>query len=237
MSNAKCAKYLNKLSNTSVDSDKFKIYLTKLNYWYNQIGSGKDLCKKISQQEEVCSKMRDTSKADKYNIQKVNKCLANRNRDIIRYINNNKIKYEKTEKINDPNLVGNISDEAYDFLIKFIITKLREDTNIKNALNYIHNKINENNNNVKTEIYNKNNNSNVANDPEDFSKIINLGNTYDESYMSDLSIYEDNYLEEGIKLIQELIKKNLSDDDILQEVKKSNLIKQKYYDTTKCVNV
>ena len=38
----KCQKYLYKLSNTNINDDKFSIYLTKLNYWYEQIGGGKD---------------------------------------------------------------------------------------------------------------------------------------------------------------------------------------------------
>jgi hypothetical protein len=36
----KINKYLHKLKNESTESPKFGIYLTKLNYWYNQIGNG-----------------------------------------------------------------------------------------------------------------------------------------------------------------------------------------------------
>jgi len=34
----KCQKYLNKLANTDVNDSKFGLYLTKLNYWYEQVG-------------------------------------------------------------------------------------------------------------------------------------------------------------------------------------------------------
>lgn len=37
----KCQKYVNKLSKEPVSSDKFNIYLTKLNHWYNQYGGAK----------------------------------------------------------------------------------------------------------------------------------------------------------------------------------------------------
>jgi len=36
----KCQKYLNKLANTDVNDSKFGLYLTKLNYWYEQVGGG-----------------------------------------------------------------------------------------------------------------------------------------------------------------------------------------------------
>jgi len=36
----KINKYLHKLKNESTESPKFGIYLTKLNYWYNQTGNG-----------------------------------------------------------------------------------------------------------------------------------------------------------------------------------------------------
>ena len=38
MSLLKCQKYLNKLSNTDVNDEKFGLYLQKLNYWYEQVG-------------------------------------------------------------------------------------------------------------------------------------------------------------------------------------------------------
>jgi hypothetical protein len=38
MSLEKCQKYLYKLSNTNVNDEKFGLYLTKLNFWYEQIG-------------------------------------------------------------------------------------------------------------------------------------------------------------------------------------------------------
>ena len=38
MSVYKCNKYLNKIKDTKISSDKFKYYLDKLNYWYNQYG-------------------------------------------------------------------------------------------------------------------------------------------------------------------------------------------------------
>jgi hypothetical protein len=42
----KVNKYLFKLSNEPVGSEKFGIYLDKLNFWHNQIGSGHvSLCK------------------------------------------------------------------------------------------------------------------------------------------------------------------------------------------------
>jgi hypothetical protein len=42
MSLEKCQKYLYKLSNTNIDDNKFGLYLSKLNYWYEQMGGGKD---------------------------------------------------------------------------------------------------------------------------------------------------------------------------------------------------
>jgi hypothetical protein len=41
----KISKYLNKLSNENIQSEKFGLYLTKLNYWYQQYGGiyGDDL--------------------------------------------------------------------------------------------------------------------------------------------------------------------------------------------------
>jgi len=47
----KCQKYLNKLANTDVNDSKFGLYLTKLNYWYEQVGAGKNVsrsgCEKL----------------------------------------------------------------------------------------------------------------------------------------------------------------------------------------------
>jgi hypothetical protein len=39
----KCAKYIYKLQNTSVNDNKFGVYLTKLNHLYGQIGGGQAL--------------------------------------------------------------------------------------------------------------------------------------------------------------------------------------------------
>ena len=47
MSLEKCQKYLYKLSNTNVNDDKFRLYLTKLNYWYEQNGGEKNFCKEF----------------------------------------------------------------------------------------------------------------------------------------------------------------------------------------------
>jgi len=41
MSLNKCQKYLHKLLITDANDAKFKIYLTKLNFWYNQWGGDK----------------------------------------------------------------------------------------------------------------------------------------------------------------------------------------------------
>jgi len=38
MSLEKCQKYLYKLSNANINDRNFGIYLTKLNFWYNQLG-------------------------------------------------------------------------------------------------------------------------------------------------------------------------------------------------------
>lgn len=38
----KISKYLNKLSNENIQSEKFGLYLTKLNYWYQQYGGAKN---------------------------------------------------------------------------------------------------------------------------------------------------------------------------------------------------
>ena len=46
----KCSKYLERLSNTDVNDEKFGLYLSKLNYWYQQIG-GEYGCKL---QENCC---------------------------------------------------------------------------------------------------------------------------------------------------------------------------------------
>jgi hypothetical protein len=53
MEQHKIVKYLNKLSNVNIESEKFGLYLTKLNYWYQQIGSGgKDKNKNKNEDEK-----------------------------------------------------------------------------------------------------------------------------------------------------------------------------------------
>lgn len=50
MEQHKISKYLNKLSNENIQSEKFGLYLTKLNYWYQQYGGtyGDDLQKEAT---------------------------------------------------------------------------------------------------------------------------------------------------------------------------------------------
>ena len=36
----KINKYIHKMSNIDINDSKFSLYLSKLNYWYNQYGNG-----------------------------------------------------------------------------------------------------------------------------------------------------------------------------------------------------
>ena len=38
MEQYKCKKYINKLTTATIGSDKFDMYLLKINYWHNQWG-------------------------------------------------------------------------------------------------------------------------------------------------------------------------------------------------------
>ena len=62
MSLEKCQKYLYKLSNTNADDEKFGLYLTKLNYWYEQMG-GVD-CTTIKKEKE-CTQNKECEFKDK----------------------------------------------------------------------------------------------------------------------------------------------------------------------------
>ena len=52
----KCNKYINKLANTSINSDKFQLYLNKLNYWYDQTGG---VVRAIEMQAEAAKKIQE----------------------------------------------------------------------------------------------------------------------------------------------------------------------------------
>ena len=54
MSLEKCQKYLYKLLNTNIDNNKFGLYLSKLNYWYEQIGGAGKCCKSNSGKRGAC---------------------------------------------------------------------------------------------------------------------------------------------------------------------------------------
>ena len=69
MSLEKCQKYLYKLSNTNVNDQKFGLYLTKLNFWYEQMGGGggtpicgsagnETKCKELLK-EKIANKLKD----------------------------------------------------------------------------------------------------------------------------------------------------------------------------------
>ena len=59
----KVQKYLYKLSNIYVNDSKFGVYLTKLNYWYDQYGGGK-----------ACDEYTDEKKCNKASNEKKEKC-------------------------------------------------------------------------------------------------------------------------------------------------------------------
>ena len=67
MSLEKCQKYLHKLSNTHVTDEKFGLYLTKLNYWYEQVGGDavirdtqKDCIKKVAKDRKIAEDIAKT---------------------------------------------------------------------------------------------------------------------------------------------------------------------------------
>jgi hypothetical protein len=84
----KISKYLNKLSNENIQSEKFGLYLTKLNYWYQQYGGAYDDDLQNGTEPEIIKKIKDDIKKIKNNDKLKNICESIDNTIYIRVKNN-----------------------------------------------------------------------------------------------------------------------------------------------------
>lgn len=64
----KCNKYIAKLKNTSIDDEKFGIYLAKLNYWYIQTGGLFGWESYNRNRDKACTNLHYCRYANEYNI-------------------------------------------------------------------------------------------------------------------------------------------------------------------------
>jgi len=122
---SKCQKYLSKLLNTT-DDEKFGVYLTKLNHWYNVLHGGKSdgiYCGYVKDESNcknvIAGKIKQTKLYEKL-------CKDPNRKQCIEYQNDNtkyKCKQQKTEKgdlkwgvyVTDTQLAKEIECEKYNF--------------------------------------------------------------------------------------------------------------------------